>query len=504
MSCQKQASFSLSEPVGETSVVGQPDPVIFKSLRFAAKHPLAIVAISTVLLIPCFWHDHIEAVDLGSHLYNAWLAQLIQRGQAPGLWIAKHGYNVLFDLLLAGLARFFDFATCEKIAVSICVLVFFWGAFAFASSVSRRPAWTVIPILAIASFGWTFHMGFFNYYLSVGLSFWALAIFWHGRWWERLTAVGLAVPVLMAHPVGFCWLAGAIAYVALAQKVPNRSQWLLLAGCGGGLFVIRRYLLSHAATYPAAHSFYFYNGADQLVVFGGRYVLVALALCIFLIAILLFEFYEKRRGSEVLSAGRIPLQLYLIVELAVLLIPDYIHSPVFQAPSAAITARLTLLSAILACCLLGVATPRKWHLIGGLCIAAGFFALIFQDTGTIARMEKRAEQLVQSVPAGSRVVSEGWKLPGGRMLAQHFVDRACVGHCFNYANYEPASGQFRVRARPGNLYVASALHFKSEADLHAGNYEIDAPPLPAYRIYKCPSQADLCLAPFSTQPAATP
>jgi hypothetical protein len=138
-----------------------------------------------------------KPANLGSHVYNAWLVQLIERGQAPGLWIANQHVNILFDLMMDNLVRFFSFGASEKIAVSICVLIFFWGAFAFASSESRRASWTIVPILAITTYGWTFHVGFFNYYLSVGLSLWALAIFWHGSRAERLIAVGFAVPVLM-------------------------------------------------------------------------------------------------------------------------------------------------------------------------------------------------------------------------------------------------------------------------------------------------------------------
>lgn len=500
MSRQRQESVPLSEQSNSAS--GQHMPVIFQAARFSARHKLAIAAVSAVVVVPCFWHDHIEAGDLGSHLYNAWLAQLIERGEAPGLWIAKQHFNILFDLLLSGLARFFSFGATEKIAVSICVLIFFWGAFAFASSVSQRPAWTLIPILAVIAYGWTFHVGFFNYYLSVGLSFWALAIFWNGNFWERLIAIGLAFPVSLAHPLGFCWLIGAFTYVALAQRTPNRLQWLLVAASGGALFGVHRYLLGHALTYPAEHPFYFYNGVDQFVVFGRRYVPLAAVLCIFLISILVVELKAAQRSSEIWRAGRIPFQLYIAFELAILFIPDYIHSAAFQQPASVISPRLTLVSAVLVCSLLALVHPRKWHWIGGGCLAALFFAFVFQDTSKLARLEKRVEKLVQTVPVGSRVISQGLKLPGTRMLGEHFLDRACIGRCFNYANYEPASGQFRVRAQAGNPFVSSMLHFKDDADLHAGNYEIDAPPSPTYKVYKRPSSEDFCLVPFSAKPSA--
>jgi len=66
---------------------------------------LKIILASAAVLVPCFWHQHIQATDLGSHLYNAWLAQLIRRGAAPGLKLVSQHSNVLFDLMLDWLFR---------------------------------------------------------------------------------------------------------------------------------------------------------------------------------------------------------------------------------------------------------------------------------------------------------------------------------------------------------------------------------------------------------------
>ena len=98
--------------------------------RFTRRSAMRFTAVSAALLIPVFWHRRIEAGDLGSHVYNAWLAQLIRQGQAPGLWIARQWNNVLFDWLLSGLGAVFGLRAAERIAVSLAVLIFFWGAFA--------------------------------------------------------------------------------------------------------------------------------------------------------------------------------------------------------------------------------------------------------------------------------------------------------------------------------------------------------------------------------------
>src|SRR5436309_2107706 len=105
------------------------------TLAFLRRMRRAILAVSVAVLIPCFWHRRIEAGDLASHVYNAWLAQLIEKGQAPGLHFAKQWNNVLVDLALLEAGNLFGLAAAEKIVVSACVLIFFWGAFSLIAAV---------------------------------------------------------------------------------------------------------------------------------------------------------------------------------------------------------------------------------------------------------------------------------------------------------------------------------------------------------------------------------
>ncbi len=123
-------------------------------------------------------------------MYNAWLAQLIERGQVTGLVLDTRWNNVLFDLLVSGLGKLFSLQVTEKIAVSMCVLIFFWGAFALVSAASERIPWFLAPLLAMVAYGYTFHMGFFNYYLSLGLAFFGIAIFWRGKKWKKADSAG--------------------------------------------------------------------------------------------------------------------------------------------------------------------------------------------------------------------------------------------------------------------------------------------------------------------------
>jgi hypothetical protein len=79
---------------------------------------------------------------------------------------------------------------------------------------------------------------------------------------------------------------------------------------------------------------------------------------------------------------------------------------------------------------------------------------------------------------------------------QHIADRACIGHCFSYGNYEPASAQFRVRTMPHNLYAM--FSFDSAVNMEDGSYELQPEDLPAYQVYQCSAdQKQLCIRPLA-------
>jgi hypothetical protein len=477
----------------------QTDPcasALAQSAAFVRKNALRLLLISAVVLVPVFWHRNIAAGDLGSHLYNAWLAQLVERGYAPGLWLAPRWNNALFDLLLGALGHFVSLHVAEKIAVSLAVLIFFWGTFAFVCAATRRAPWLLCPVIAIFSYGYSFEMGFLNFYISLGLAFFGIAIFWRGRGWERWIAVALAPLAMLAHPLGFAWLVAASVYVALAEAIPRRYQILLVAAAGLVLYAARYYFWHHDIVQARDDPFYFFNGSDQLLLFGPRYAIPEFALLVFIFCALAANFFRRRWGQIRWAEFVLPVQLYVIVCLAVILLPDGIRFPYQPSALALLTERLTSVSAALLCCLLGAVQPRKWHLLATMAIAAVFFTFLYQDTGTINRMEAQVEQLVRTLPRNSRVLATlKPPFPESRILVQHIADRACIGHCFSYGNYEPASAQFRVRTTPGNRYAMPS--FDSAVNMEDGYYEVQPEDLPACQVYQCSADGTkLCIRPL--------
>jgi len=79
----------------------------------------------------------------------------------------------------------------------------------------------------------------------------------------------------------------------------------------------------------------------------------------------------------------------------------------------------------------------------------------------------------------------------------HIADRACIGRCFSYGNYEPSSGEFRVRVRPGSPIVTASAD--DAEDMASGEYEVQEEDLPIVQIYQCDPRdlTKLCLRELS-------
>ncbi len=482
MASGKQRVTADSQPAGSA---------LAAAIHFIRMRWLLCLAVSGIVLVPCFWQRRIQAGDLASHVYNAWLAQLIERGQAPGLWIAQQWHNVLFDLALQSLGSRFGLAVAEKIAVSAAVLIFFWGAFALASAAARRAAWLVAPCLAMLSYGWTFQMGFFNYYLSLGFACFGLALLWRSCGWER-AAVLLLVPLIwLAHPLGLVLLAGAGAWIVVAKHVLPRGQLLAGAGAAAALIAMRVYIAGRYQVFRSREPGYFFNGADQLLLYGPQYRWPLILLLAFGLAVIVNE-ATRRRATERMISPLVPAQLYGLVLLAILLLPETIVLPQYAAPAGFLHERLSCICAIFACCLLASLKPAKWQVAGFYAVAAFFFFYLYGDTATINRLEDRAERVTQSLPYGTRVLATIPPPDGSRILIFHIVDRACIGRCFSYGNYEPGSGQFRVRASPGNRIATTNV--SASFAMQRGEYKVQPQDLPLFQILPCAERrTELCI-----------
>ena len=461
-------------PPGVPELAAQPQT----TQPFTARTPVRVGIISLLVLVPCFWHSRIQAGDLSSHLYNAWLSILIGEGKAPGLKIVPQHTNVLFDLMLAGLMRAVGPWGAEHIAVPLAVLVFFWGAFALVCKISRSRPWYVLTFLAILAYGWVFHIGFMNYYLATGLSFWAFALLWKPAPWPALAALPLVALAAVAQVIPVAWMMGALVYAWTARRIRPRARLILMLASFGALIVIRHFLIAHFPTYWSVKQVANMVGTDQVSVFESKYHLLEVVLLALWLA--LFSGAVRRRGIARMLLG-IPLQIFLLASATIFLLPDAVLLPGYAHPLRYVAQRMSLIAGVACCALVSEAVPGRRIKIATAVLAGMFFAFLYVDTRALNRVEDLMEQSVARVPAGSRVASALCDQRRDVNLLAHTVDRVCIRRCFSYANYEPPSAAFRIRAEGGNSIVVA-----SDADsvaLQNGTYIVKPGDLPLYQIY---------------------
>jgi hypothetical protein len=433
--------------------------------------------VSLLLLAPCYWQSRVQAGDLSSHIYNAWLAQLIERGQIHGLRIAWQTTNILFDLMLGGLLQLVGAAAAQRIAVSLSVLIFVWGAFSFATVVSGRQAWPMLPCIAMLAYGWVFHMGFFNFYLGLGLVFWALALLWEPNPRRVAAAIPILAVAYLAHALPVAWVAGLAAYKMAAGRLSGNLRPYLMAGALLAMLVASAVIAKAMEAHWSAQQLMLTTGLDQIWIFDSKYYALRMAL-LFLWIIL---FLNLVRSSDVRHVvGGIPFQLCAFSAAAVFILPTSILIPGYRHALAYIAERMSLGVGICFCALLACARPRRFERGAILAIAILFFAFLYRDELALNSFEDRMQETVAALPAGQRVIS-AIDDPGLRVNAlAHVIDRACIGHCYSYANYEPSTAQFRIRVDAENPYVANS--YQDSWLMQVGMYVVKDRDLPLYQV----------------------
>jgi hypothetical protein len=148
--------------------------------------------------------------------------------------------------------------------------------------------------------------------------------------------------------------------------------------------------------------------------------------------------------------------------------------------------------------MLGTIKSKKWHVIGYTLIATLFFTFLYIDTGILNRIDEQVDRSVASLPSGHRVVGEIDFGENSRVGTEHILDRACVGRCFSYENYEPSSGAFRVRASPGNSFVEVSLSDESGPALTEDLVKALNPPV--FEISQCDANpVNICVRGLSAE-----
>ena len=432
---------------------------------------------SAAVLLPCFWQSRLQAGDLSSHLYNAWLADLIRQGAAPGLVLARQSTNILFDWILSALFHLAGAGMAQRISVSLAVLAFVWGAFAFVSAVSDGPAWHMLPAIAILAYGWVFHMGFFNFYISVGLCLGALALCWHGELRNCLPALPILAVAWMAHALPVVWAVGLAAYLWTARRLSPRQRVYLMAAALIAMILLSAVVRARITTRWFPTQFISATGLDQVWVFDDKYLLIAAALLLVWgmpIAGLMRQWGKRGLLSSV------PFQFCVLTAFAALVFPTSVLIPGYKHSLAYIADRMSLPLTVCFCALAAAGPTRRNLQYFAAGIAVIFFAFLFHDERAFNLFEDRMERRVEALPAGQRVISA---IDASMLRVNplgHMIDRVCVGRCYSYANYEPSTAQFRVRVAGESPLVVST--YADSWGLQSGTYQVKESDLPLYQI----------------------
>jgi hypothetical protein len=282
---------------------------------------------------------------------------------------------------------------------------------------------------------------------------------------------------MLAHPLPVAWAGSLAIYASVARNVPPRYRPALFLAAAACVILLRRILfLSFDVAWSTDQARHL-TGADQLQVFGPRFAVVAAGL----LAIWLFLLIQQlqTRGWKRVVLG-VPFQLCILTCAGIFYLPNLVvlnGSPLgFQF----IPERMSLALAVLVCALVGGAGATGLRAVAACALAVVFFAGLYSDVRVLNRLEGQVTRAVSLLPPGQRVVSTLCRTDCHLDPLLHMVDRACVGRCFSYGNYEPSSQQFSIRAKERNPMVA-ATRAEVQA-IESGSYVVKPGDLPMYEL----------------------
>jgi len=356
-----------------------------------AGNRICCLLLSLVLLAPCYWQPRLHAADLASRMDYGWFTDWIESGAWQGLTTVRQTTGVLFDVLLAGTTRMFGTEIGPRLCVSMTVLIFVWGAFAFVSVVSGRRPWHLLASIAMLAYGWVFHMGFFNFYLSLGLCFWVLALVCETSPRRCAMAVPILVLAYTAHALPVAWTVWLALYLWLGRRVTVRVRGYFLSA--SLLLIMLGFFAAGRAVYSSwtPDRILMATGGGQVWMFDRKYDLVFVGLLL-VWGLLFLDLLRQSGPRQIVSATAF--QICMISTAAVALLPATILLPGFDHALIYVAERMSLGVGVCVCALLGLARPRTFERWALVAVALIFFCFIYRDERTFNSFQDRMEDTI--------------------------------------------------------------------------------------------------------------
>jgi hypothetical protein len=279
----------------------------------------------------------------------------------------------------------------------------------------------------------------------------------------------------VAHLLPVFWAAGVIAYVWLASRLSARGRFVALGSAIAGLSMMalatRWAFLTRWDWTQAVRV----TGAEQAWTYDDKYMVITLGLLAAWAH--LFLGLARRCGADQVAAS-MPFHVCALSAAIVVVAPTAVQGETLFAVF--IADRMSLPVAVCLVALLAQQQPRGPSRIMLPAVAAVFFLFSYVDERVLIRMEERIEKAVGRLPQGSRVISV---ISLGTVRIEplrHVADRACLGRCYSYANYEPSTGEFRVRATGPNSIVTA--DYADSLLMQEGGYTVKRAEAPLFLV----------------------
>src|SRR5262249_707387 len=131
--------------------------------------------------------------------------------------------------------------------------------------------------------------------------------------------------------------------------------------------------------------FYAFSGADQLVLYDGRYRVVAGIAALVGVLWAIAEGFARRRDAEFWKSLRLPLEWYGVAIFATAVLPQDLRLSPTGGLIGLLISRLTTITAIFGLCVLAQLRPQRWALAGFGACAIAFFGMLYQNTSVLNR-----------------------------------------------------------------------------------------------------------------------
>jgi hypothetical protein len=177
-------------------------------------------------------------------------------------------------------------------------------------------------------------------------------------------------------------------------------------------------------------------------------------------------------------------QVLGLLSVAILAMPAAIRVPSFQWLLGYLPERLSLTVAVMACVVLARGPVARWQARSCWILLVAYGTLLYRDTNVFNRLEDAVSARVSLLKPKQRVVIAA-DLPDMRVnMLAHMVDRACIGRRFSYANYEPCTLDFRLRATARNYAVTPDCD--ASFAMQAGTYIVKSDDPALTQVNICP------------------